>query len=832
MTVAIDSSLTSGTSVDARLLHAAYARKPLNMWLSIAVAPVGMLLAWPHFPSMAIAAWGLAVILTSVLGLLESRAFQRAAPGPKSLAIWRRLFVGSWMLSGLAWALGPTLLLWQSTGPSVAILVAILFAVTTAFIVSVAEIRTATACTVIVTLVPPALSAWLAPVAGQQIVGLVLLVAILPLLGIAHISSQNIRQQIEAQFNLQRILDNAQDAVIGLDNAALVTGWNRRAERLFGWQREEVLGKPLDQDLLRARGAEPGQPILLSLLAAQANSPLGRFEMQAQHKSGSWFAAEIAVIQSGEGKQKTFTAFVADISQRKEAEGKLALFRKVFDASSQCVVITDAKGHGLYQNLAHEKALGYSDEELAGEFFTRAFPPETAQATETLIKTSVVETGSWNDILIFRRKDGSQFTSRSSIGSIVDANGQIQYVFNIFTDITDILAGREALRVAKEDAENANRAKSDFLSNMSHELRTPLNAILGFAQMLEMDNKLGVAHKDNVKEIVRGGRHLLHLVDEVLDLSEIEAGKVTLALESVRYSDVIDEAWSLVAPLALAQKVTLHKDVSRQMVVRANRTRLKQVALNLLSNGIKYNRQGGEIAVRTLYSDAETVRLEVTDTGVGIAADRIEDVFQAFIRLGDPEGLTEGTGIGLNISKQLVEMMAGRIGVISQLAVGSTFWVELPLGTPDATDSFDGAQKVLPSQQATPRSQCVLCIDDNPVNLKLIGQILVKRPAIELVTAPTPGLGIQLALSRQPDLILLDINMPGMDGYQVLEVLKNYERTKYIPVIAVTANATPRDIELGGAVGLADYLTKPLNIKKFLATIDLWLAKEAAAPSA
>ena len=277
MTVAIDSSLTSATSVDARLLHAAYARKPLNMWLSIAVAPVGMLLAWPHFPSMAIAAWGLAVILTSVLGLLESRAFQRAAPGPKSLAIWRRLFVGSWMLSGLAWALGPTLLLWQSTGPSVAILVAILFAVTTAFIVSVAEIRTATACTVIVTLVPPALSALLAPVAGQQIVGLVLLVAILPLLGIAHISSQNIRQQIEAQFNLQRILDNAQDAVIGLDNAALVTGWNRRAERLFGWQREEVLGKPLDQNLLRARGAEPGQPILLSLLAAQANSPLGRF---------------------------------------------------------------------------------------------------------------------------------------------------------------------------------------------------------------------------------------------------------------------------------------------------------------------------------------------------------------------------------------------------------------------------------------------------------------------------------------------------------------------------------------------------------------------------
>ena len=817
--------------VEARLLQAAYARKPLNMWLSIAVAPVGMLLAWPYFPSQWVALWGAAVILTSVMGLLETRAFQAATPENQGLPKWRQLFIGAWILGGLAWALGPTLLLWHATGPAVAILVAILFAVTTAYVVSVAEIRIALVCTVIVTLLPPALSALFSPVAGQQVVGLVLLVAILPLLGISYISHQNIRQQVEAQLHLQSILDNARDAVVSLDKAAVVTGWNRRAEQLFGWQRDQVLGKPLDDALLSTHPSAETEPVLRRLLVAQANSPAGRFVMQARHRSGALYAVEIAVTQSGLGANKAFTAFIADISKRKEAEENLAIFRRVIDASSQCVVIADARGFGRYQNRAHEKALGYTDDEVAGEYFVRALPPETAPQTEAAIKTALIETGRWNDILVFQRKDGSRFTSRSNIGSIVDARGQIQYLFNIFTDITDILAGREALRVAKEEAEQANRAKSEFLSKMSHELRTPLNAILGFAQMLELDPKLAENYRDNAKEISLGGRHLLHLVDEVLDLAQLEAGKLTLSLKPIRYAEVIDEVWRQVGPQALARGIAFHKDIPKQFVVMGDRLRLKQVVQNLLSNAIKFNRTGGEIALRVLLSDAATVKLEVTDTGVGIKADQIKHVFEAFARSPAALNAADGAGIGLNISKQLVELMAGRIGVASDPAVGTTFWVELPLSTVEAVENASETTTSQP-QKGLPdvvKAQRVLCIDDNPVNLKLMSQILLKRPAIELTTALTPGLGIQLALSQQPDLILLDINMPGMDGYQVLEVLKNYERTKYIPVIAVTANATPDDIALGKTTGLADYLTKPLNIKKFLATVDLWLAKQAQA---
>jgi CheY-like chemotaxis protein/anti-sigma regulatory factor (Ser/Thr protein kinase) len=278
-------------------------------------------------------------------------------------------------------------------------------------------------------------------------------------------------------------------------------------------------------------------------------------------------------------------------------------------------------------------------------------------------------------------------------------------------------------------------------------------------------------------------------------------------------------------PLAAARQLTIHRQVSRHVLAQADRIRLKQVLLNLLSNAIKYNRAGGDIDVRVSVTAQAKVRLEVTDSGIGIAQDRLKDVFQAFTPPGKGRTTVQGTGIGLSISRQLVLLMGGEVGVQSELGSGSTFWFELPAGSDEGAASVDEAPPIDTQWGEGGQQFSVLCVDDNPINLKLIAQILAKRPNIQLLTAPTPGLGIQLALGRQPDLILLDINMPGMDGYQVLDVLKTYERTKSIPIIAVTANATPRDIAQGGTVGLADYLTKPLDVGKFLATVDFWLEK-------
>ncbi len=817
---------SSQRSADDRLLYLAYERKVFNASLAIAAGVACALLYQHYLPLPTLLVWVAAILLTNLLGLIECFFFKRAAPQGPEAERWKLIFTAQSVLAGLGWGLGPALLLSSATGNAAVLLVASLFAVCVVAILSVAQIKQAMQGFVIAAMLPSAVAALLAPGGLENLVGLVLLAGMVVIFGVGTVSANILQRENETQVHLQGILDNAQDAVITLDAVGTVTRWNASAEQMFGRTRDEVIGKPLDTALLVAEAPGEPQPVLRRLLVAQANRPNARFEMQAQRQDGTAFSVEIAITQSVMGQQKSYTAFVADIAKRKDFEQQLAVFRRVFDASSQCMVIADAKGYGLYQNPAHERALGYSNEELLGKYFIHALPTESAQATVANIRKSLMETGEWSDSLVFQRKDGSQFTSHSSIGSIADAEGRIQYLFNAFTDITGMLAEREVLRVAKEEAERATRAKSDFLSSMSHELRTPLNAILGFAQMLEMDAQLAPGHQDSAKEIAKGGRHLLNMVNQVLESADIEAGKLSLSLEPLRVAEVVDEAWRKVRRLATERGVTFYKEAPHHLVVVADRLRLKQVLLNLMTNAIQYNRPGGELAVRLLSGDDGLVKIEVTDTGVGIPADQIKDVFQGFIRLGRDQSTTEGSGMGLSICRQLVGLMQGRIGVISEVSAGTTFWVELPASRAGVADPVMDAEAPDSRLDGASRAQCVLCIDDNPVNLKLIEQILRKRPGVELITASTPGLGIQMALARQPSLILLDINMPGMDGYQVLEILKNYERTKYVPVIAVTANPTPSDFVPGGASGLVDYLTKPLDVKKFLATVDEWLAQQ------
>jgi CheY-like chemotaxis protein len=360
-----------------------------------------------------------------------------------------------------------------------------------------------------------------------------------------------------------------------------------------------------------------------------------------------------------------------------------------------------------------------------------------------------------------------------------------------------------------------------------------MNAILGFAQLLEHDPALDDDQQDSVREILRAGRHLLELINEVLDLARIESGHINLSMEAVPVADLIDDCRQLVQPLAAARGIALQGEIDPALAVRADRTRLKQVLLNLLSNAVKYNRDGGQIMLRTCRSGTHALHLEVEDSGPGIAPQRLGELFQPFNRLGAEHTEVEGTGIGLTITRRLVEMMGGTIEASSTPGVGTTFRVTLPLHAdkqPDAPAALHVVAHGLPAENHTTR--CVLCIDDNPVNLKLIAQMLTRRPQLRLLTAHAAELGLELARAHRPDLILLDINMPGLDGYQVLRLLRDDPCLRATPVMAVTANALPRDIERGRAAGFAEYLAKPLELQPFLAAVDACLARTAdGAPS-
>ncbi|MGH2840270.1 MAG: PAS domain-containing hybrid sensor histidine kinase/response regulator [Solirubrobacteraceae bacterium] len=468
-------------------------------------------------------------------------------------------------------------------------------------------------------------------------------------------------------------------------------------------------------------------------------------------------------------------------------------------------------------NPAWQRALGYTEEELCARPFTDFVHPDDRERTDAEMAKLVT---SGEDTIGFRNRylasDGSVRHLEWNSRAIADE----QMVYAVARDITDRAQAEAVAAAAKAEAERANHSKSEFLSRMSHELRTPLNSILGFGQLLQME-ELDTRQRESVDQILRAGRHLLELINDVLDISRIEAGTLNISLEPVDVVSVLRDVLGLVGPLAADHKIELIADLedAGHPYALADRHRLRQVLLNLLSNAVKYNREGGNVRV-SVEAVGERIRITVRDSGMGISEARFAGLFRPFDRLGAEQTAIEGTGLGLVLSKRLVEAMGGSIGVASEAGVGSTFSVDLDgAESPMSEEALDAVRAAGHTVPPDVGSATLLYVEDNLANLKLIEHIFAEQPGLTLLSAMHGGLGLELARMHRPDLILLDLHLPDMTGDDVLARLREDPATGAIPVIVLSADATDGRIARLLQTGATAYLTKPLDVEQFLATV-------------
>lgn len=503
------------------------------------------------------------------------------------------------------------------------------------------------------------------------------------------------------------------------------------------------------------------------------------------------------------------------------------LQRAIFETVVDGIVVIDERGRIELFNPAAQAIFGYRPDEVLGKNVSLLMPDPHRAAHDGYLqrylaggKAKIIGVGRE---VQGRRKDGSLFPLDLAI-SETRVGGRRMFS-GVVRDITVRKQAERELIETREAAERASRAKSEFLSRMSHELRTPMNAILGFGQILEEDPGLDAHQRDGVQEILTSGRHLLTLINEVLDLARVEAGRLTVVTEPVACRPMIESCLASLRPLAAGRGIALEAAIAGDSVVTADPLRLRQVLFNLLSNAIKYNREAGSVRVTCRLASADRVRLEVADDGPGIEATEMPRLFQAFERLESGCSGIEGAGIGLALSKRLVEAMHGAIGVDSIPGTGSIFWIELPRSRQVPAAAAARSEVPASATCTAQTAQTLLCVEDNPANLRLIRRILAGCPGLTLLDAQTAEQGLELARRHRPDLILMDIGLPGMDGFAAMDMLRADPEFRDIPVIALSANAMQRDIERGRAAGFADYLTKPIDVTSFHAAIDRWLGR-------
>jgi PAS domain S-box-containing protein len=520
-----------------------------------------------------------------------------------------------------------------------------------------------------------------------------------------------------------------------------------------------------------------------------------------------------------------------------------ALQNAILTSANFSIIATDEKGIIQLFNVGAERMLGY----LAAEVVNKINPSDIHDPKEVMARAQALSlelatpitpgfealafkaSRGIEDIyeLTYICKDGSRFPAIVSITALRDDYGEIIGYLLIGTDNSVRKQVELALNNAMAVAEKANLAKSDFLSSMSHELRTPLSAILGFAQLIESGSPPPTtSQKRSVDQILQAGWYLLELINEILDLALIESGKLSLSLEPVSLVGVMHECQAMIEPQAQKRGMSVtFPEFEISYFVKADRTRVKQVLINLLSNAIKYNKVGGTVIVDYIATTPGRIRICVKDSGEGLTPDKLTQLFQPFNRLGQQSNVEEGTGIGLVMTKRLVELMGGVIGVESTVGKGSVFWVEMNLtAEPQLAAGTDEPTAVAQAQvQTDAQLRTLLYVEDNPANLMLVEDLIARRPDIRLLSARDGNRGIEIARASRPDVILMDINLPGLSGIKALRILADDPATSHIPVVALSANAIPRDIEKGLEAGFFRYLTKPIKVNEFMDTLDVAL---------
>jgi PAS domain S-box-containing protein len=625
------------------------------------------------------------------------------------------------------------------------------------------------------------------------------------------------------------LMESAHDGILLADLAGHIIDANRHAEVITGHGRDQLLKMHASQ--LHPASAQAQVAAAFRNIVSHGHV---LEHIDVERPDGTLLPVDISATLIDKDGERYILGMFRDMSEQRQAERQIRdigeRFRGLVETTVDWIWEVDDQGRYTYCSPRVRDLLGYAPEEVVGKTpFDLMSPQEAERVGQEFAAIMAAQRAFQGLINRNQHKDGHAVVLETSGVPIFDEAGKLIGYRGIDRDVTERFEREEALRIAKEEAERANQAKSLFLSSMSHELRTPMNAILGFAQLLQMHQELTADQGENVEEILRAGRHLLALINEVLDLAKIEAGHLDLALEPVSCCELAKECLNLVRPLAERHGIHIRQDyqVVCPIWFLADRTRLKQVIVNLLSNAIKYNRPEGSVTLRALPGVAGYLRIEVEDSGLGIRPEQRAGLFQPFHRLHDVDSGIEGTGIGLTISKRLIEAMDGRIGLESIFGVGSTFWLELPVPESSSLPAEDAGKVGIDCEdRAGAASVTLLYVEDNPANLRLLQRIAQTQSGWKLYTAHEPRLGLDLARAHagELDAILLDINLPGMDGYTVLERLQAETVTAAIPVVAISANAMHADIRRGEAAGFAAYLTKPLDLGQFHATLNGLLA--------
>ena len=643
--------------------------------------------------------------------------------------------------------------------------------------------------------------------------------------GVAHDVTDRLAAETswrESQARLRSILEHSPSAIFLEDLEGRCQLVNREWSRLTGVRPEDAIGR-VASDLWP--DAAPAATVDDGLVLAEQGALVTDERRRTSDGLRDYLFVRF-LLRDGSGTPTGIAGIATDISERTQVERALAERDRVLDtvltACPDIISLVDRHGRIRQASRFQRSVLGWAEGVPDGDMFALVHPddfPAVAQALVDMIDGKADHVHIRSRI---RHADGHWMTFDSRGRALVDQDGNFDGAALVSRDVTSKLESDQRLQAARTAAENASSAKSEFLSRMSHELRTPLNAVLGFAQLLQMDG-LPPAQADAVDHILRAGRHLLDLIDEVLDIARIESGHLELAMAAVGVEETVAAAVLLARPLAERGQVSVHFAVGPDggPVVQADRQRLVQVLLHLLSNAVKYNHPGGRVDVTWEPIDRRHVRLTVADTGRGIPFEDLDRVFVPFDRIGAEQSGVEGTGVGLAVSKHLVERMGGRVVVESVPGAGSRFSIDLVLADDAAQTGEHAPGPAAPAPPSVPGAVFrVLLVETDLASLDLVERILSRRPQVEVLAAMHAGLGVDLAREHAPDLVLLDLDLPDMAAATVLERLGAYPPTAEIPVVAVSADASPSEVRELLRRGVVGHLGKPLDVRALLSLVD------------